>query len=70
MNASTINWNIFRQALDKQDLAGLDKWLGRWVFADDGVRLSMRPTTQDGLASSGLIRSAGANWLALASPLA
>jgi hypothetical protein len=43
MNASTINWNIFRQALDKQDLAGLDKWLARWVFADDGVRLSMRP---------------------------
>ena len=70
MNASVIDWHTFRRALGKQDSAGLDKWLARWVFADDGVRLSMRPAPQDGLASSGLIRSAGANWLALASPLA
>ena len=70
MNVAVISWHLFWEASDKQDLAGLDKWLGRWVFADDGVRLSMRPTTQDGLASSGLIRTAGANWLALASPLA
>jgi len=70
MNVSIISWHLFWEASGKQDLAGLDKWLGRWVFADDGVRLSMRPTTQDGLASSGLIRSAGAKWLALASPLA
>jgi hypothetical protein len=42
MNVSTIAWQIFRQALDKQDSAGLDKWLARWVFADDGVRLSMK----------------------------
>jgi len=52
MNVSTIGWQIFRQALDRQDSTGLDKWLARWVFADDGVRLSMRPTTRDRLASS------------------
>src|SRR5258706_13601869 len=46
MNVSTISWHLFLRALDKQDPAGLDKWLGRWVFADDGVRLSMRPTTK------------------------
>jgi hypothetical protein len=50
MNVSVISWHLFLRALDKQDSAGLDKWLARWVFADDGVRLSMRPTTQDGLA--------------------
>jgi hypothetical protein len=50
MNVSVIDWHIFRRALDKQDSAGLDKWLARWVFGDDGVRLSMRSTTQDGFA--------------------
>jgi hypothetical protein len=61
MRVAVISWHLFWGASDKQDLACLDKWLGRWVFADDGVRLSMRPTTQEGLASSGLVRTAGAN---------
>lgn len=42
MKVSLITWRLFWDAFDKQDLAGLDKWLGRWVFAADGVRLSMR----------------------------
>ena len=42
MKVSLIIWPFFWDAFCKQDLAGLDKWLGRWVFADDGVRLSMR----------------------------
>ena len=42
MKVSLIAWRLFWPAFNKQDLAGLDKWLGRWVFADDGVRLSMR----------------------------
>jgi len=69
MNVAVISWHLFWEASDKQDLAGLDKWLGRWVFADDGVRLSMRPS-QEGVAFSGSVRTAGANWRALASPLA
>jgi len=42
MKVSLISWSLFWAAFGKQGLAGLDKWLGRWVFADDGVRLSMR----------------------------
>jgi len=42
MKISLIIWSLFWAAFYKQDLAGLDKWLGRWVFADDGVRLSMK----------------------------
>ena len=42
MKVSLIAWRLFWEAFDKQDLAGLDEWLGRWIFTDDGVRLSMR----------------------------
>lgn len=48
MNDTTIRWDLFWQAAGKQDSAGLDQWLARWVFADDAVRLSMRPSTRNG----------------------
>lgn len=49
MNVCIIGWDLFWEASNKQHSAGLDKWLDRWVFADDAVRLSMRPTIQGGL---------------------
>ena len=42
MKVSLIAWRLFWEAFDKQESDGLDGWLARWVFANDGVRLSMR----------------------------
>jgi hypothetical protein len=33
----------FWQALGQQDPTLRDRWLARWVFADDTVKLSLRP---------------------------
>jgi hypothetical protein len=43
MKIAEIDRQVFWNALRLQDGAGRDRWLGRWVFADDGVRLSMAP---------------------------
>lgn len=43
MKIAEIGWPLFWQALDQQDPAKRDFWLARWVFADDGVKLSLRP---------------------------
>jgi len=42
MKVSIIAWRFFWDAVDKQDPPVLDRWLERWVFADDGVALSIR----------------------------
>jgi hypothetical protein len=42
MKISLIIWSLFWALFINRNLAGLDKWLGRWVLADDGVRLSMK----------------------------
>jgi hypothetical protein len=42
MKISVIAWHFFWDLSDKQDPAALRRWLGRWVFADDGVRISIR----------------------------
>jgi hypothetical protein len=41
MKIAEIDWQIFWDALSQQDCGSRDRWLGRWVFADDGARLSM-----------------------------
>jgi hypothetical protein len=44
MNVAIISRQLFWGALDQHDSAGLYKGLAPWVFADDTLRLSMRPT--------------------------
>jgi hypothetical protein len=39
---------VVELTVNKQEPAHLDKWLARWVFADDAVRLAMKRNTQDG----------------------
>jgi hypothetical protein len=43
MKMAEIGWPLFWQALHQQDPAKRDFWRARWVFADDGVKLSLRP---------------------------
>ena len=45
MKIAEIDWPLFWHALGQQDVVNRGLWLRRWVFADDGVRLSMQ---QDG----------------------
>ena len=42
MKIAQIDWLIFWHALNPQDSASRNRWLRRWVFADDGVSLSMQ----------------------------
>ena len=42
MKVATIDWQLFWQAWRQQDPSSEVDWLARWVFADDGVWLSMR----------------------------
>jgi hypothetical protein len=43
MRAAEIHWELFWHTLSQQKADHRISWLGRWVFADDWVRLSMRP---------------------------
>jgi len=45
MKTAEIHWDLFWQALSQQEADHRISWLGRWVFADDWIRLSMRPAT-------------------------
>jgi hypothetical protein len=50
MRIAEIDWPLFWHALSQLDPTEGDLWLARWVFADDGVRLSLRaapPKTND-----------------------
>ena len=42
MKVAAIDWQLFWQAWRQQDPSSEGDWLARWVFADDGVWLSMR----------------------------
>ena len=42
MKVVAIDWQLFWQAWREQDPSGQWDWLARWVFADDGVWLSLR----------------------------
>jgi hypothetical protein len=46
MRIAEIDWSMFWQALRQQQPAVKERWLRRWVFADDGVRLSLRPAQE------------------------
>jgi hypothetical protein len=48
MKIAEIDWPLFWHAFDQQDSVSCSPWLARWVFADDGVRLSMRPEDPKG----------------------
>lgn len=41
MNISVIPWHIFFDALKKQQASTLEVWLRRWLFANEGVIISM-----------------------------
>jgi hypothetical protein len=43
MKVSIIPWRAFWDSSDTgKDPAALDRWLKRWVFADEGVTISIR----------------------------
>jgi len=42
MKIAEIDWQLFWHALGQQRFTDRDRWLGRWFFADDGVRMSMQ----------------------------
>jgi hypothetical protein len=52
MKIAQIDWPLFWPALNQQDSASRNRWLGRWVFADDGVRLSMQLVPLDTTSSN------------------
>jgi hypothetical protein len=37
MKIAEVDWPLFWHALNQQDSASRNRWLGRWVFADEGV---------------------------------
>ena len=43
MKIAEIDWHLFWHAFSQQGVESRDRWLGRWVFEDAGVKLSMRP---------------------------
>jgi len=43
MKVSIIAWRLFWGGFANQDRITPDTWLERWAFADDGVRVLIRP---------------------------
>jgi len=37
MNISLIPWQVFLDALKKQQPSTVELWLGRWLFTNEGV---------------------------------
>ncbi len=50
MKIAEIDWRLFWHALGQQRFTDRDRWLGRWVFADDGVKMSMQSAPSARLA--------------------
>jgi len=42
MKTAEIEWSLFWQAWRQQSPFDRERWLARWVFADDAVKLSRR----------------------------
>lgn len=59
MKIAEIDWELFWYAWSQQESADLDCWLGRWVFADDRVRLSMQPALSESENSAPINALAG-----------
>lgn len=47
MKAAELDWPLFWQAWSQQNPFDRERWLARWVFADDSVKLSMRPAATE-----------------------
>ena len=47
MKIAEIDWPLFWQAWRQQNPFEREQWLARWVFADDAVKLSMRPVAPE-----------------------
>jgi hypothetical protein len=52
MKIAQIDRLLFWHALSQQDSASRNRWLGRWLFADDAVRLSMQPAPSETTGSN------------------
>ena len=52
MKIAEVDWPLFWPALNQQDSASRNRWLGRWVFADEGVRLSLQPAPRETTSSN------------------
>lgn len=48
MKIAEIDWPLFWQRWRHLDAKGAPRWLERWVFAADGVRLSNAPNIRAG----------------------
>jgi hypothetical protein len=48
MKVSVIPWHVFFEACEREKSGTLGQWLQRWVFADDGVRVSPEQSVQKG----------------------
>lgn len=44
MNFSVIPWQVFLDALQKQQPSQLESWLRRWLFTNEGVLLAHQQT--------------------------
>jgi len=47
MNIAVIPWQVFLDALQKQQPTTLEAWLRRWLFTDDGVLLAHQQTAMN-----------------------
>ncbi|MFQ5683652.1 MAG: hypothetical protein ACE5HC_10325 [Candidatus Binatia bacterium] len=43
MKVSLIPWHVFLEACEEENADVLEGWVKRWLFADDGVRVSVEP---------------------------
>ena len=44
MNIAVIPWQVFLDALQKQQPTTLEAWLRRWLFTNEGVLLAHQQT--------------------------
>ena len=47
MNISVIPWQVFLDALQKQQPKGVELWLRRWLFTNEGVIMAQAQTAAD-----------------------
>ena len=48
MKVSVMPWHVFWDAFEKQGPPPLDRWVQRWVFADDGIRAMVKSPSLEG----------------------
>jgi len=73
MKVSVMPWHVFWDALEKQDPPPPDRWVQRWLFADDGIRALVKSPSLEGKDSEQpvyVVPRAGPNSLLPEAPLA